>query len=64
MSHDADILTKLAANRRARIGDDGRPRFDLTQEELERSTEVAMRLADASKSQIEQRQAEHPSAVG
>jgi hypothetical protein len=52
---DHDKLMVLATDRRDRINGDGRPRFDLTDEEVERSTRTAMRLADASKSQAEAR---------
>jgi hypothetical protein len=45
----------LATDRRDRMQSNGRPRFDLTDEEIERSTRTAMRLADASKSQAEAR---------
>lgn len=55
MPHDRDTLTILATARRNRIQSNGRPRFDLTAEEIERSTRTAMRLADASKSQAEAR---------
>jgi hypothetical protein len=51
MARDRDKLTILAADRRVRLQSDGRFRFDLTDEEIERSTRTAMRLADASKSQ-------------
>jgi len=53
--HDRNKLMALATGRRNRIQCNGRPRFDLTDEEIERSTETAMRLADASKSQAEAR---------
>jgi hypothetical protein len=53
MRDDRNILQLLAANREARLGDDGRPRFELREDELERSTHTAMRLAQAAKSQIE-----------
>jgi hypothetical protein len=53
--HDRDKLMVLATDRRNRIQSNGRPRFDLTDEEIERSTRTAMRLADASKSQAEAR---------
>jgi hypothetical protein len=52
---DRDKLMILATDRRDRIQSNGRPRFDLTDEEIERSTRTAMRLADASKSQAEAR---------
>lgn len=55
MSGDRDTLRILAAARRNRLQSNGRPRFDLTDEELEHSTKAAMRLADASKSQAEAR---------
>lgn len=55
MVRDRDKLMTLAADRRDRLRDHGRPRFDLTDEEIERSTRTAMRLADASKSQAEAR---------
>jgi hypothetical protein len=55
--HGRDKLMLLATDRRNRMKDTGRPRFDLTDEEIERSTRTAMRLADASKSQAEARTA-------
>lgn len=55
MLRDRDKLMILANGRRNRLQSNGRPRFDLTEEELERSTKTAMRLADASKSQAEAR---------
>lgn len=55
MSQDRDNLKVLAAGRRSRLQSNGRPRFDLTDAEIERSTQTAMRLADASKSQAEAR---------
>ena len=55
MSQDRDNLKILAAGRRNRLQNNGRPRFDLTDAEIERSTQTAMRLADASKSQAEAR---------
>jgi hypothetical protein len=55
MPRDRDKLMILAAGRRNRLQSNGRPRFDLTDEEIERSTRTAMRLADASKSQAEAR---------
>jgi hypothetical protein len=55
MSQDRDNLKILAAGRRNRLQSNGRPRFDLTDAEIERSTQTAMRLADASKSQAEAR---------
>jgi hypothetical protein len=55
VAHDRDKLMILANDRRNRIQSNGRPRFDLTDEELERSTQTAIRLADASKSQAEAR---------
>jgi hypothetical protein len=55
MPHDRDKLMILATDRRNRMQSNGRPRIDLTDEEIERSTRTAMRLADASKSQAEAR---------
>jgi hypothetical protein len=55
VARDRDKLMILATDRRDRIQSNGRPRFDLTDEEIERSTWTAMRLADASKSQAEAR---------
>jgi hypothetical protein len=55
--HGHDKLMLLATDRRNRIQNNGRPRFDLTDEEVVRSTRTAMRLADASKSQAEARTA-------
>lgn len=55
MPKDRDNLKVLAAGRRNRLQSNGRPRFDLTDAEIERSTQTAMRLADASKSQAEAR---------
>lgn len=55
MALDRDKLAILAADRRIRLQSDGRTRFDLTEEEIERSTRTAMRLADASKSRAEAR---------
>jgi hypothetical protein len=55
MINDRDKLMILATDRRNRMQSNGRPRFDLTDEEIERSTRTAMRLADASKSQAEAR---------
>lgn len=52
MRHDRDILIRLADARRRRLRADGRPVFDLTTQEVEQSTKTAMRLADASKSQV------------
>jgi hypothetical protein len=55
MDNDRDKLMILATDRRNRMQSNGRPRFDLTDEEIERSTRTAMRLADATKSQAEAR---------
>ncbi len=55
MRHDRDILERLADGRRRRLRADGRPVFGLTADEIERSTKTAMRLADASKSQVKAR---------
>lgn len=50
-----NALTILAAGRRHRLQNGAQPRFDLTAEEIERSTGIAMRLADASRSQAKAR---------
>lgn len=55
MPQDRDTLRTLATARRNRLQGNGRPRLNLTEEEIERSTQTAMRLADASKSQAEAR---------
>jgi hypothetical protein len=55
--HGRDKLMLLATDRHNRMQNDGRPRFDLTDEEIERSTRTAMRLGDASKSPAEARSA-------
>lgn len=55
MRHDRDTLIRLAENRRRRMGADGRPRLELSDTDVERSTTTAMRLAEASKSQVEAR---------
>lgn len=39
-------LRALAMGRRSRLQSKGQPRFDLTDDEIKRSTETAMRLAD------------------
>lgn len=41
-------LKTLATARRNRLQSNGRPRFDLTDKELERSTQTAMRLANGT----------------
>jgi hypothetical protein len=53
-----DILMQLAENRERRLGPNGRPVFALTDAEIENSTRTAMRLAEASKSQVEARSCE------
>lgn len=63
MRRDKNLLARLAANRRARTGADGRPRFGLRRDEIEQSTYVAMRLAHASKSQVADRQPDACSSV-
>ena len=54
-----DTLVLLAENRQRRIGPNGRPVFALTDAEIENSTRMAMRLAEASKSQVEAHSCEH-----
>jgi hypothetical protein len=63
MVQDRSLLLRLAAKRRERTGPDGRPTFDLTADERERSAHTAMRLADASKSQVEARAGTRPTAT-
>jgi hypothetical protein len=60
MPQDRNALRTLATARRNRLQSNGRPRFDLTEQELERSTKMAMWLADASKSQAETRLGANP----
>jgi hypothetical protein len=55
MASDRNKLMNLATDRRNRVQSNGLPRFDLTDEEIERSTRTAMHLADASKSPVEAR---------
>jgi len=55
MRHDQNILLRLAESRQRRLGDDGRPVFGITLAEAEGSARSAMRLAQASKSQVESR---------
>jgi hypothetical protein len=55
MAVDRAILEKLAAARRARMVPGGRFRFDLSPELIEGSTHGAMRLAGASRPQVEAR---------
>lgn len=55
---DRDLLIRLAESRRHRLDADGRPSFELTAEERESSAHVAMRLAQASKSQVAERAAD------
>jgi hypothetical protein len=45
-----ETLNTLATARSNRLQPNGRPRFDLTDEELERSTQTAMRLANGTRS--------------
>jgi len=54
MRLDPKTLAVLAVARRSRL-QEGRPHFDLTPAEIEQSTSTAMRLADASKGQLEAR---------
>ncbi len=54
-SVNRDALTTLAAGRRHRLQNKAQPRFGLTAEEIERSTRIAMRLADTSRSQAKDR---------
>ncbi len=55
MRSDRETLAFLAATRRRRLRARGRDVFNLSSEEVRSSTHAAMRLADASKSQVEAR---------
>jgi hypothetical protein len=55
MAVDRAILENIAADRRARRLPDGHFRFNLTPERIERSTQIAMELAGASRPQVEAR---------
>lgn len=55
MAVDRAILENIAAARRERMLPDGRFQFDLSPELLEGSTRGAMRLAEASRPQVEAR---------
>jgi len=52
MAIDRSKLSGLADNRQRRLAGRGRPSFDLTADEVKRSTETAMRLADATPQQV------------
>lgn len=56
MKSRREILLSLAANRDERLDGRGRPVFNLTPEELEASAHTAMRVADASRSRIAERE--------
>lgn len=43
----AETLRRLAVNRKRRIQPNGRPRFNLTRQEIQQSTRTAMELARA-----------------
>lgn len=55
MAIDRAILESLAAARRERMLPDGRFHFDLSPELMEGSTRGAMRIAEASRPQVEAR---------
>jgi hypothetical protein len=55
MAVDRAILENIAADRRARMLPDGRFRFNLTPDRIERSTRIAMELAGASRPQVQAR---------
>lgn len=55
MRDQTENLIRLAENRRRRMSS-GRPVFDLTADERERSAYWAMRVAQASKSQVAERE--------
>ena len=47
MANDPSKLSRLAENRKRRLSDRARPSFGLTADEIKRSTDTAMRLAEA-----------------
>ncbi|HMJ34282.1 MAG TPA: hypothetical protein VK501_10210 [Baekduia sp.] len=60
MSVDRSKLSRLAENRQRRLADRARPSFELTDDEIEASTDTAMRLADAAPHQIADEAAPRP----
>jgi hypothetical protein len=57
MTDTRSKLSRLAENRHRRMADRSRPSFDLTADEVQRSTNAAMRLADAAPQQVAGRSA-------
>jgi hypothetical protein len=60
MAIDRSKLSGLAENRQRRLAGRGRPSFDLTADEVKRSTDTAMRLADATPQQVNEGSAPRP----
>jgi hypothetical protein len=55
MQNDPSTLSRLAENRRRRMDDRARPTFELTADEARKSSDAAMRLADAAPEQVRER---------
>jgi hypothetical protein len=60
MAIDRSKLSGLAESRQRRLAHRGRPSFDLTVDEVKRSTDTAMRLADATPQQVNDGSAPRP----
>lgn len=60
MAIDRSKLPELAENRQRRLADRGRPSFDLTADEVKRSTDTAMRLANATPRQVDDESTPRP----
>jgi hypothetical protein len=60
MAVDRSKLSGLAKNRQRRLADRARPSFDLTADEVKRSTDTAMRLANATPQQVGDETAPRP----
>jgi hypothetical protein len=60
MAIDRSKFSGLAENRQRRLAERGRPSFDLTADEVKRSTDTAMRLADAIPQQVDDGTAPRP----
>jgi hypothetical protein len=52
MAIDRSKLSGLAENRQRQLAERARPSFDLAADEVKRSTDTAMRLADATPQQV------------
>jgi hypothetical protein len=60
MAIDRSKLSGLAENRQRRLADRARPSFGLTADEVKRSTDTAMRLADAMPQKVSDASAPRP----